>query len=126
MKTHLEMELFQMALNQPAEPGTTLTSFFMDLPESNARVHLCAFRDRKWKQLTAMLLPTEHELWNYFNPPQPRGELILPDYVVRRMRQTLRYFGIRHLIGVMPESKVPQGVLLTSMYPETPQSHMLH
>lgn len=126
MKTHLEMQMFQMALNRPAEPGTTLTSFFMDLPESNARVHLCVFRDRKWKQLTAMLLPAQHELWDYTNPPHPRGKLILPDYVVRRMCKTLRYFGIRHLIGIMPESKVPQGVLRTSVYPDAPHSSMLH
>lgn len=115
MKNNLEVQILQTALKRDAVPGTTLTSFFLDLPDSNAQIHLCAFRDRRWKQLTAMVLPAKGRTWDYTNPPHPRGELILPDYVVRSIRSTLRHFGIRHLIGIRSESKVPQGVLLTPL-----------
>ncbi len=117
MKNVQELLLFKTALQQPMVE-VTLTSFLMDLPNSNAQIHLCVFRNRKWRQLTAMLLPSPTELWDFWNPPHPRGELVLPDYVVRHIKNTLRRYGIRHLIGIRAQSRVPKGVLLYDPHAE--------
>ena len=112
MKSTLEEAHLRAAFNSSFPSGVTLASFYMDMPESNGQLHFCAFRNRRWNQLTAMTLPVMGP-WDYSNPPHPKGDVILPDRVVYSIQQTLRYFGIVHIIGVLAESKVEEGKLLT-------------
>lgn len=113
MKNKLEEAHLKAALCSSQPAGVTLASFFMDLPDSNGRLHFCVFRNCRWHQLTAMTLPAKLQPWDYWNPPIPKGDIILPDRVVYSIERTLKIFGIIHIIGIQAESKIDKGTPLT-------------
>jgi hypothetical protein len=116
MKNKLDEAILRTALNSSHPPGTTLASFILDIHGSTDQLHFCVIRDLRWQQLTAMLLPS-NRAWDYSNPALPHVDLVFPDQIVHCIRATFRQFKIRHIIGVVAESKVPQGTLLSNVYP---------
>ena len=123
MQPALELALFQSALTHHVPPGTTVATLYIDLAVSNGKIHLRIYRDPVFYQLRAILQSLD-EPWDYYSSPITlRGEMVLPDFVVRDLRGRLRTFGIRHLIGILRASRVQNGRMLCQE-PIPNQRHM--
>lgn len=97
-----------MVLRQNVDPGVVLSTFLLDLPESNGRLNICVYRNIQWRQPTAMLQKPETH-WTYRYPEAPNGDLALPVEIYRYIRAKLKGLGIPHLVGIVSDDTINYG-----------------
>jgi hypothetical protein len=116
MLNRAEQLVLRQALRCDAAPGSIMATFFIHLPRRNGVLHFGITRVVRDHRPGAVVLEREHP-YQGGSVPLPQRDIILPNDVYYFVRSNVRALGIKHIIGIVPQSKLPKGTVLGDRRP---------